>query len=141
MRIFSAFDRRRRPDGGGDGGFGNIARAFAHRNYRVYVTGNSISLVGWWLQRVAVGWLTWTLTHSGAWLGLVSLADFAPVLVLSPFAGVLADRRDRVRILRLTQLAGCTQAGVLAILVATGLISVELLFSLVLLLGIASALA
>ena len=125
----------------GEGGLGNIARAFAHRNYRVYVTGNSISLVGWWLQRVAVGWLAWTLTHSGAWLGLVSLADFAPVLVLSPFAGVLADRRDRVRILRLTQLAGCTQAGVLAILVATGLITVELLFSLVLLLGIASALA
>ena len=77
------------------GGLGNIARAFAHRNYLVYVSGNSISLIGWWLERVAVGWLTWTLTHSGAWLGLISLADFLPVLFLAPFAGVLADRRDR----------------------------------------------
>jgi predicted MFS family arabinose efflux permease len=124
-----------------EGGFGNISRAFAHRNYRVYISGNSISLIGWWLQRVSVGWLAWTLTHSGTWLGLVSLADFLPVLVLSPFAGVLADRRDRVRIIRITQLCGCLQASLLAILVATGWITVWLLFALVLLLGIASALA
>jgi MFS family permease len=123
------------------GGFDNVARAFAHRNYRVYVSGNSISLIGWWLQRVAVGWLAWTLTHSGTWLGLVSLADFLPVLVLSPFAGVLADRHDRVRLIRISQLAGCAQASLLALLVATDAITIELLFALVLLLGIASALA
>jgi MFS family permease len=123
------------------GGFHNISHAFAQRNFRVYVTGNSISLIGWWLQRVAVGWLTWTLTHSGTWLGLVSLADFLPVLILSPFAGVLADRRDRVGIIRVSQLTGCAQASLLAILVATGAITIELLFLLVLLLGIASALA
>jgi MFS family permease len=125
----------------GDGGVGNIARAFAHRNFRIYVGGNSISLIGWWLQKVAVGWLAWTLTHSGAWLGFVSLADFLPVLVLSPFAGVLADRRDRVRILRLTQLCGCAQASLLAILVFAGAIGIHLLFGLVLALGIASSLA
>src|SRR6266567_3648236 len=123
------------------GGFDNVSRAFAHRNYRVYVSGNSISLVGWWLQRVAVGWLAWTLTHSGTWLGLVSLADFLPVLFLSPFAGVLADRRDRVWIIRITQLAGCAQASLLAVLVATDLITIHLLFTLVLLLGIASAIS
>src|SRR5947208_15335609 len=95
------------------GGFDNVARAFAHRNYRVYISGNSISLIGWWLQRVAVGWLAWTLTHSGTWLGLVSLADFLPVLCLSPLAGVLADRHDRVGIIRLSQLAGCAQASLL----------------------------
>jgi hypothetical protein len=71
---------RRRTDRRAPGGLGNIARAFAHRNYLIYVSGNSISLIGWWLERVAVGWLTWTLTHSGAWLGLISLADFLPVL-------------------------------------------------------------
>src|SRR5262245_5660663 len=120
------------------GDFGNISRAFAHRNYRVYVAGNSVSLIGWWLQRVAVGWLAWTLTHSGTWLGLVSLADFLPVLVLSPFAGVLADRRDRVNIIRVTQLCGCAQAALLAVLVWTGTITVEILFALVLLLGCAS---
>ncbi len=79
---------RRRTDRQTTGGLGNISRAFAHRNYLVYVSGNSISLIGWWLERVAVGWLTWTLTHSGAWLGLISLADFLPVLFLAPFAGV-----------------------------------------------------
>ena len=56
------------------GGLGNVARAFTHRNYRVYAGGNAVSLIGVWMQRVAVGWLTWTLTHSGTWLGLVSLA-------------------------------------------------------------------
>jgi MFS family permease len=132
---------RLRQLGRADGGVGNAARAFAHHNFRVYVWGNSISLIGWWLQKVAVGWLAWTLTHSGAWLGFVSLADFLPVLVLSPFAGVLADRRDRVRILRLTQLCGCAQAVLLAILVYTGVIGIDLLFGLVLALGIASALA
>jgi len=121
------------------GGFDNVARAFAHRNYRVYVIGNGVSLVGWWLQRVAVGWLAWTLTHSGTWLGLVALADFMPALLLSPFAGVLADRHNRVLILRLTQAAGSLQATLLAILVVTGTITVELLFALVLLLGISSA--
>ena len=123
------------------GGFDNVARAFAHRNYRVYVTGNGISLVGWWLQRVAVGWLAWTLTHSGTWLGLIALADFLPALVLSPFAGVLADRHSRVRILRLTQAVGSLQATLLAVLVITGTITIELLFALVLMLGIASALS
>ena len=74
------------------GGFGNIARAFSSRNYRIYVTGNSISLTGTWLQRLAVGWLAWQLSHSGAWLGLVSFADLFPTVVLSPWAGALADR-------------------------------------------------
>ncbi len=122
-------------------GFDNIARAFANRNYRVYISGNSISLTGLWLQRVAVGWLAWTLTHSGTWLGLVSLADFMPALVLSPFAGVLADRRDRVWIIRITQLCGCAQASLLAVLVFTDLITIHILFMLVLLLGIASSIA
>ena len=132
---------RRRTDRQTTGGLGNITRAFAHRNYLIYVSGNSISLVGWWLSRVAIGWLTWTLTHSGAWLGLISLADFLPVLFLAPFAGVLADRRDRVRIIRLTQWIGCVQASLLAILVASDAMTIEILFALVLMLGIASGVA
>jgi predicted MFS family arabinose efflux permease len=132
---------RRRTGRQTTGGLGNIARAFAHRNYLVYVSGNSISLIGWWLERVAVGWLTWTLTHSGAWLGLISLADFLPVLFLAPFAGVLADRRDRVWIIRLTQWIGCAQASLLAILVVSDAMTIEILFSLVMMLGIASGVA
>src|SRR5437016_8849421 len=81
------------------------------------------------------------LTHSGAWLGLISLADFLPVLFLAPFAGVLADRRDRVETIRITQWAGCAQATLLAVLVTMDAMSIELLFTLVLLLGIASGFA
>jgi predicted MFS family arabinose efflux permease len=132
---------RRRTDRQTTGGLGNIARAFAHRNYLVYVSGNSISLIGWWLERVAVGWLTWTLTHSGAWLGLISLADFLPVFFLAPFAGVLADRRDRVWTIRITQWIGCVQASLLAILVVSDAMTMEILFALVLMLGIASGVA
>jgi predicted MFS family arabinose efflux permease len=132
---------RRRTNRQTTGGLGNIARAFAHRNYLVYVSGNSISLIGWWLERVAVGWLTWTLTHSGAWLGLISLADFLPVLFLAPFAGVLADRRDRVWTIRLTQWMGCVQASLLAILVVSDAMTIEILLALVLMLGIASGVA
>jgi len=132
---------RRRTDRQTTGGLGNITRVFAHRNYLVYVSGNSISLIGWWLERVAIGWLTWTLTHSGAWLGLISLADFLPVLFLAPFAGVLADRRDRVRTIRVTQWIGCVQASLLAILVVSDAMTIEILFALVLMLGIASGVA
>jgi predicted MFS family arabinose efflux permease len=132
---------RRRTDRQTQGGLGNIARVFAHRNYLIYVSGNSISLIGWWLERVAVGWLTWTLTHSGAWLGLIALADFLPVLFLAPFAGVLADRRDRIWTIRITQWIGCAQASLLAILVINDAMTIEFLFALVLMLGIASGVA
>jgi predicted MFS family arabinose efflux permease len=132
-----AFERVRRVFGG----FGNVGRALGHRNYRVYISGNGVSLIGTWLQRVASGWLAWTLTHSGTWLGLVSLAEFLPVLFLSPLAGVMADRRDRVGIIRLTQLFGCAQASLLALLVWSGLISIHVLFVLVLLLGISNGIA
>ena len=123
------------------GGFGNVARALAHRNYRVYISGNAIQLTGTWLQRVSCGWLAWTLTHSGAWLGIMSMAEFLPVLFLAPLAGVMADRRDRVSIIRITQLIGCVQAIVLAILVSTGLITIYLLVALVMLLGINQGIA
>jgi predicted MFS family arabinose efflux permease len=127
-----AFERLRQAGSG----FGNIGRALSHRNYRVYISGNAIQLIGTWMQRVSVGWLTWTLTHSGTWLGLVSMAEFLPVLFVSPLAGVLADRKDRVGIIRVTQLYGCFTATLLAILVGTGFISSHVLFALVLLLGI-----
>jgi predicted MFS family arabinose efflux permease len=122
-------------------GFGNVGLAFAHRNYRIYVIGNSVGLIGTWLQRVSVGWLAWTLTHSGTWLGIMSMAEFFPVVFLSPLAGVLADRRDQVGVIRTTQIVGGVQAGLLAILVYTDTITIEWLFALTLLLGITNAFA
>jgi predicted MFS family arabinose efflux permease len=123
------------------GGLGNVVLAFAHRNYRIYAGGNAISLVGIWMQRVAVGWLAWTLTHSGTWLGVMSMAEFFPVVFLSPLAGALADRRDRVGIIRVTQIAGSIEATLLAVLVYTGTITIQLLFVLTLLLGVFNAMA
>jgi len=123
------------------GGLGKIVQAFTHRNYRIYAAGNAVSLTGVWMQRVAVGWLAWSLTHSGTWLGIVSMAEFFPVVFLSPLAGALADRRDRVGIIRVTQIAGSIEASLLAVLVYTGAITIELLFGLTLLLGIFNAVA
>ncbi|MBV8493334.1 MAG: MFS transporter, partial [Alphaproteobacteria bacterium] len=123
------------------GWFGNVAPAFAHRNYRIYVSGNSVGLIGTWLQRVSVGWLAWTLTHSGAWLGIMSMAEFFPVVFLSPLAGVLADRRNQVNVIRTTQAIGGLQASLLAILVYTGAITIEWLFALTVLLGITNSFA
>ena len=123
------------------GWFGTVAPAFAHRNYRIYVSGNSVGLIGTWLQRVSVGWLAWTLTHSGAWLGIMSMAEFFPVVFLSPLAGVLADRRNQVNVIRTTQAIGGLQASLLAILVSTGAITIEWLLALTLLLGITNSFA
>ena len=123
------------------GGLGKIVQAFTHRNYRIYAAGNAVSLTGVWMQRVAVGWLAWSLTHSGTWLGIVAMAEFFPVVFLSPLAGALADRRDRVGIIRVTQIAGSIEASLLAVLVYTGAITIELLFGLTLILGIFNAVA
>jgi len=117
----------------------NVKRALRHRNYRLYTAGNSVSLIGTWLQRVAVGWLAWRLTHSGTWLGLIAVADLVPTLLASPIAGAWADRADRVKVLRVTQIIAMAQAAILALLTSTGRIDIETLFILTLVLGIANA--
>src|SRR5579862_5977689 len=98
------------------GGFANALRALGEPNYRVYTVGNAISLVGTWLQRVAVGWLAWELTHSTTWLGVVALATTAPGFVLSPVAGSMADRVDRVRMIWWSQVVAMAVATLLAVL-------------------------
>jgi len=120
-------------------GFGNVARALRIRNYRIYSIGNFVSLSGTWVQRVAVGWLAWQLTHSGTWLGLCAAADLIPVVVISPLAGAFADRADRVRIIWATQIVAMAQALVMAALTYWNVITVEVLFALTLGLGVANA--
>ena len=117
-------------------GFGGVVATFQHRNFRIYITGNAISLVGTWMQRIAVGWLTWELTQSGFWLGLVSCADLLPAVFFGPFGGVLADRFNRRRIMMTTQLIALVQATVLFALTIAGVITVELLALLVLVNGV-----
>jgi MFS family permease len=120
-------------------GFQNAVHVLRNRNYRVYTAGNAVSLVGTWMQRASVLWLAWALTHSTVWLGIVSVADLLPTLVLSPLAGVLADRVDRVRLIWITQVIAMAQAVLLAALTFSGAITVELLFVLTLALGAANA--
>lgn len=86
-------------------------------NYGRYVAGNSVSLIGLWMHRIAVGWLTWKLTESGFWLGAVAFADLAPSIIIGPIGGVLADRFDRIRIIMLAQAFAMIQAIVMAVLV------------------------
>ncbi|MBM3512309.1 MAG: MFS transporter [Alphaproteobacteria bacterium] len=100
-----------------------IARVFAVRNFALYTSGSAFSQIGMWVQRVAMGWLLWDLTHSGVWLGALALAEFLPTMVVTPFGGVLSDRLDRRRVTITTQtlsavlafgLWGLTIAGLVA---------------------------
>jgi MFS family permease len=83
-----------------------------------------------WMQRVAIGWLTWELTKSGLWLGIVAFADFFPVLLIGPIAGAAADRWDRLRVVKTSQAISLVQATVLFVLTASGHINIGLLVAL-----------
>lgn len=124
-----------RPAGSG------IRRVFANRNYRLYFTGNVVSLVGTWMQRTGVGALAWELTESALFLGLVATAEFLPSILLGPFAGAVADRLSRLGIIAAMHSLLCIQALALGLLTVTGLITPESLFLLTLLLGAATAVA
>jgi len=117
----------------------NIISAFKVRTYRIFALGNAVSMLGVWIQKVAAGWLAWDLSHSTVWLGLVAAADLIPAVLLSSVFGALADRHDKVRLLRGAQLAAMLEALAVAALVFTGLITVEVLFVLTLLLGVANS--
>ncbi len=106
---------------------GGIGRAFSHRNFAVYTTGATVSLVGTWLQKAAVGWLAWELTHDPAMVGIVVSADLVPTVLISPFAGVIADRQRDLRLLALLQVICLLQAGLLAALAFAGHVTVALL--------------
>lgn len=114
-------------------------RVLRIRTYRVYTIGNAISLVGVWIQRIAVGWLAWRLTHSGFWLGMCAAGDLVPSVLISPFAGALADRVNRVRLVQLSLVFGMIQAWSLAALTFAGLIDIWSLFGLTMALGTINA--
>lgn len=104
-------------------GLRGIWQTLCEPNYARYISGNGISLVGTWMQRIAVGWLTWELTHSPAWLGIIAMADFFPVVLMGPLGGALADRVDRVRIMISAQAFATIAAFVLFGLAITGAIN------------------
>ncbi len=113
--------------------------AFRHRNYRLFYGGHLLSLVGGWMQITALGWLVLELTDSPFWLGVVNAGASFPILVFSLFAGVLADRYDKRKILLLAQSVAFVQALILAILTHTGMITVASIVFLVSVLGVANS--
>jgi MFS family permease len=117
-----------------------IFRALSHRNYRLFFGGQGISLIGTWMQQIAMGWLVYRLTDSALLLGVVGFTSRIPTFLLTSLAGVLADRWNRHRILVITQTLSMIQAMILAILVLTGTIAVWHIIFLSLFLGLINAL-
>ena len=114
-------------------------RALRHRNFRLFWTGQLLSLVGTWMQSVAQGWLMHRLTGSALMLGLLGFAQFLPVTLLSLWAGVVADRMDKRRLIVITQACALVQAATLATVVSTGVVQPWMLIGLALAFGTISA--
>ena len=102
----------------------HLTRALQHRNYRLFFSGQTVSLVGTWITRIATSWLVYRLTGSVFLLGIVGFFGQIPTLVFAPFAGVLVDRWNRHRILVITQVLSMLQSVGLAVLTFAGIITV-----------------
>ena len=113
--------------------------AFKSRNYRLYFTGQSISLIGTWMQKTAVSWVVYSLTHSKFMLGLSLFASMFPSFVFSFIGGVVSDRYNRYRVLLITQIASMIQAVLLTLLVISKHYTVWEVLSLSFILGIINA--
>jgi len=96
--------------------FGNVFRSLKYKNFRLFFCGQSISLIGTWMQRIATPWLVYSMTDSVFLLGLVGFAGQIPTFLIAPFAGVLIDRWNRYTILVITQILAMIQSLVLAYL-------------------------
>ena len=101
-----------------------LTRALQHRNFRLFFGGQSLSLIGTWITRVAASWLIYRLTGSELLLGIAGFVGQIPTLFITPFAGVIVDRMDRRKILFITQAASMTQSVVLATLTLSGVVTV-----------------
>lgn len=114
----------------------DLGRALKYRNYRLFFSGQIISLIGTWMQSIAMSWLVYRLTNSPLLLGIVGFSAQIPTLIISPFAGVLSDRLNKHKIILSTQALSMVQALSLAFLVLSGRIEVWHLITLNIFLGI-----
>src|ERR1700679_2377413 len=104
--------------------FSHAWRALRHRNFRLFFTGQSISLIGTWMTRIATSWLVYRLTGSALLLGLVGFVGQIPTFLLAPFAGVWVDRLDRRQVLLWTQALAAAQSLLLAVLTLSGKVTI-----------------
>lgn len=114
-------------------------RALKYPNFRLYFSGQAVSLIGTWMQRMAVSWLVFRLTHSELMLGLVVFAGQIPIMLLSPYGGALTDRHSRYKVLFYTQIASMIQAGLLTLVVLTKHYDIAIIIGLSVILGIINA--
>ena len=115
--------------------FGRVISSPRHRNYRLYFFGQLVSVMGTWMQTVAQSFLVLDLTHSGTALGLVTAVRFVPILLFGPAGGLFADRRNKRRILYVTQTLAGVLAAIFAILTGTHVIQMWSVYLLALSLG------
>jgi MFS family permease len=120
-------------------GLGLIFRALYHRNYRLFFGGQGFSLIGTWMQQIAMSWLVYRMTNSAFLLGFIGFSSQICSFFFSPFAGVLSDRWNRHHILVATQSLSMIQAFILAFLTLTGMIAVHHIVILSLFLGFLNA--
>jgi len=114
-------------------------RALAYRNYRLFIVGQGVSLVGTWMQQTGIQWLVYDMTHSPSMLGAVLFFGQIPAFFLAPIAGVLSDRLDRRRTLFATQVAAMIQAALLVLLMWSGDLEIWQIIVLSAVLGIVNA--
>jgi len=116
-----------------------LFRAFRSSNYTLYFVGRSVSQFGTWMQRTAVIWVVFTITHSAFWIGATIFAEQFPSFLLSMAGGVAADRYDKFRVIKITQVTSMIQATLLAALVVSGHMVVWAILALSVVLGIINA--
>jgi len=114
-------------------------RSLKHGNYRLFFAGQGISLIGTWMQQLAMSWLVYRMTHSALLLGIVGFSGMIPSFLLAPFAGVLADRWNKRRVLVITQTLSMLQAFALAALILTKTVSIWHIVTLSIFLGCVNA--
>ena len=119
--------------------FADRFRALRHRNFRLFWSGQLVSVIGTWMQSVAQGWLMHRLTDSAWMLGVLAFTQFAPVTVLSLWAGVVTDRVDRRRLILITQSLCAVQAVALAAVVSAGVVKPWMVLALAFVFGCVNA--
>jgi MFS family permease len=121
------------------GRFKTIFRSLQYRNYKLFFSGQSVSLIGTWMQRLAMPWLVYHMTGSTVLLGVVGFAGQIPTFLLSPVAGVVTDHWSRYKVLLITQVVSMIQAAILAWLCLSGLIQIWEIITLSVILGCVNA--
>lgn len=119
--------------------FAAVGRVLTYRNAQIFYGGSLLSWTGLWIQRIAVDWFAWQLTHSPAWVGVLAFCNLFPSVIISPIAGAIADRVDRQRMTSVTQLLCGMEAVLLIGLIESGHITVQLMATLEVLLGLLQA--